>query len=173
VTLHRTVLASVALVSAAALVLTGVAVGSTHGRQKAAKKSPIAIRGRLSGHQNASFTYTGRFVATQVGVILDSGSAAIRPSNGTTKIVDGQRSEPVIANSTLKGKKGNLGISMRGVSIEFDDLNPTKDGYAAEYGTWKITVGSGSYEGWTGGGRWASVGIPTANHIEWDGFVTQ
>jgi hypothetical protein len=70
------------------------------------------------------------------------------------------------------GKKGILGISMRGLSIEINDFSPSKPGYAAEYGTWKITSGSGMYEGWTGGGRWASVSAP-ANYVEWDGFVTQ
>jgi hypothetical protein len=122
---------------------------------------------------NASFTFTGRFVLAQSGVTGDSGSAAIRPQNGKGKTVDGQYSEPVFATTTLKGKKGILGISMRGVSIEIGNFNAAKPGLAAEYGTWKITSGSGTYAGWTGGGRWASVGHPTGNYIEWDGFVTQ
>ena len=172
VTSHRMVLPSVVLVSAAALALTS-AVGSAGGTKTAATKSPVAIRGLLSPEVNANFIVPGRFIFTQSGATADSGSAAIRPNNGPGKTVDGQYSSPVLAYASLKGKKGILGISMRGVSIKLDNFNPTKGNLSAEYGTWKIASGYGAYAGWTGGGRWASVSDPTSTYVEWDGFVTK
>jgi hypothetical protein len=173
-TLHRIVLPSVVLVSAAALALTSVAVGSTGGTKTAATKSLVAIRGLLSPEVNANFIVPGRFIIlTQSGVTADSGSAAIRPNNGPGKTVDGQYSSPVLAQATLKSKKGILGISMRGVSITIGNFNPTKPSLGAEYGTWKITSGYGAYAGWKGGGRWASASSPTSTYVEWVGLVTK
>lgn len=172
VTSHRMVLPSVVLVSAAALALTS-AVGSAGGTKTAATKSLVAIRGLLSPEVNTNFIVPGRFILAQSGVTADSGSAAIRPSNGPSKNVDGQYSSPVIAQANLKGKKGILSISMHGVSISIHNFNPTKRDLGAEYGTWKITSGYGAYAGWTGGGRWASVSDPTNTYVEWDGLVTQ
>jgi hypothetical protein len=46
-----------------------------------------------------------------------------------------------------------------------------------EYGTWKITVGSGTkmYKGWKGGGRWASFdekqGYADHYFVRWEGLV--
>jgi hypothetical protein len=139
----------------------------------AATKSPITIKGRVVEKMNASFTLPGRFIVTQVGVVLDTGSAAVRPANGATRIVDGQNQVPVNATANLKGKKGILTIHMRGLSISINDFNPLKPGYGAEYGTWKITGGTGMYEGWIGGGRWASASTPATTYVEWDGYVTQ
>jgi hypothetical protein len=174
VTLHRMVRLGVVLVSAAALAFTGVAVGSGDGKTTAATQSLVSIRGLLSPEVNANFIVPGRFILVQSGVTVDSGSAAIRPYNGPGKTVDGQYSSPVNAQATLKGKKGVLGISLRGVSIPIGNFNPTKSSrQGAEYGTWKITSGYGAYKGWTGGGRWASVSDPTATYVEWDGFVTR
>src|SRR5262245_13539659 len=172
-TLHRCVLGGVVLVGATSLALASVAGGSTRVTQTAVTKSPITIKGRVTEKMNASFQVTGRFIATQVGAPLDAGTAAIRPANGATRSVDGQNQEPVNATANLTGKQGVLTIHMRGVSIEIHDFNPSKPGYGAEYGTWKITGGTGTYEGWTGGGRWASASISTTTYVEWDGYVTQ
>lgn len=172
-TLHRMVLSSVVLVSAAALSLTSVAGGSARGTKTSATKSLVAIRGLLSPEVNANFIVPGRFILAQGGVTADSGRAEIRPNNGNGKTVDGQFSAPVLAQATLKGKKGILGISMRGVSITIHNFNSTKRSLGAEYGTWKITSGYGAYAGWTGGGRWASVSDPSSTSVEWDGLVTQ
>src|SRR6266404_2015854 len=128
VTSHRMVLPSVVLVSAAALALTSVAGGSAGGTKTAATKSLVAIRGLLSPEVNTNFIVPGRFILAQDGVTADSGSAAIRPNNGPGKTVDGQFSSPVIAQANLKGKKGILSISMRGVSISIHNFNPTKGG---------------------------------------------
>jgi hypothetical protein len=59
------------------------------------------------------------------------------------------------------------------VSIVVNNLDPTKDPFYNEYGTWRIQGGSGMYKGWTGGGRWANVGTSSVNNIEWDGYVTR
>jgi len=169
--MSRMAFLSVVLVGGAALALTGVAAGSAGGTKTAATKSLVAIRGLLSPEVNRNGTVPGRFILTESGVSADSGRAAIRPYNRAGKTVDGQFSSQVVAQATLTGKKGILGISMGGVSLAIHDLKNKNLG--AEYGTWKITSGYGAYTGWKGGGRWASVSDLTSTYVEWDGFVTQ
>lgn len=76
------------------------------------------------------------------------------------------------ARSALTGKRGTLVLVFRGVSITVNNVDPTKEASGIEYGTWQITAGSGFYKGWKGGGRWATSYSPSANNIEWDGYVT-
>ena len=38
--------------------------------------------------------------------------------------------------------------------------------------TRRVVQGTGTFQGWKGGGRWALVGTPSANNIEWDRYVT-
>jgi hypothetical protein len=156
---------------AAALVLTSVALGSTSGKQTA-EKSLIVIRERASAVQSGNGTYKGRFSLLLNGVITDSGTSIIRPSLGTAKPVDGQPQAPVSAYNSLRSKIGTLILFFHGVSIVVGNLDPTKDPYESEYGTWQIQEGSGKYTGWKGGGRWLNVAPPGANYIEWDGYVT-
>ena len=168
--LNRIVLPGVVLVSATALAVTSVAVGSAG---RTTTKSLVAIRGLLRPEVNNNGIVTGRFTLAQGTVIEDSGSVAIKPNVGAGKTIDGQYTAPLIAQATLKGKKGILSIAMRGRSITVGNFNPNKRSLGAEYGTWKLTSGYGSYAGSTGGGRWASVSDTSSTYIEWDGYVTQ
>ena len=114
----------------------------------------------------------GRFVLLLDGVISDSGTTSIHPNNGQEKLVDGQRQNPIYAYDTLTSKKGTLSFNIRGVSVPITNIDPTKAPSYNESGTWKISKGTGTYKGWTGGGRWASVGNASGNTNEWDGYVT-
>jgi hypothetical protein len=44
--------------------------------------------------------------------------------------------------------------------------------YYNEYGSWKVKGGTGIYAAWKGGGRFADVGTPSADNVEWDGIVS-
>ena len=152
---------------------TGIALGSDLETQGAAKKSRISIRSLVNAHQSSDGTYKGRFVLILDGANEDSGTNFIRPGNGPLKTVGGQDQEPIFAaRSYLTGKKGTLGILFRGVSITVNNIDPAKEASGIEYGTWHITAGTGIYKGWKGGGRWATSFSPSANHVEWDGYVT-
>ena len=59
------------------------------------------------------------------------------------------------------------------MSIAVSNLDPTKEPFYNEYGTWQIQRGSGIYKGWKGSGRWANVSTPSTQNIEWDGLVTR
>jgi hypothetical protein len=157
--------------SLAVLVLVSVALCSTGGNQTAAKTSVIAIRELGGAQMTSDKTFKGRFSLVLDGVIEDAGSTVIRGNEGAVKTVAGQPQTPIFGVDNLTTKKGTLSLSFRGVSITVI-VDPAKDPFYNESGSWKISGGSGAYKGWKGGGRWALVGTPTANNIEWDGVVT-
>lgn len=77
----------------------------------------------------------------------------------------------MFGTNVLHSKRGTLSLSFKGVTMPISTLKPGV--YAsAEVGTWRITGGKGAYQGWTGGGRFASAGFGDVNNVEWDGFVT-
>ena len=157
---------------AAALVLASVALGSTGGKRAEAATSLLVIKELGNAQQSADHTYKGRFVLLVNGVIEDSGTTVITPNLGTAKSVDGQPQAPVFGYDNLTSKKGTLSIFFRGVSVVVANLNPAKDSFESEYGTWQVKRGTGLYKGWAGKGRWLNVATPSANNIEWDGHVT-
>jgi hypothetical protein len=162
---------SVGLSGVAALVLSSVALGSSGGKQAVAGRSTIAIRATVSANQSTDGRFRGRFVILLDSVIQDSGTIVVIPDVGIPKVIDGQPQAPVLAYGNLRSKKGTLNIFFTGVNVLVQDLNPAKDGFNTESGTWKIKSATGKYKGWTGGGRWTNVSPPDAQHIEWDGYV--
>jgi len=132
----------------------------------------ISIENLVSGQMTGG-TFKGRFKMLLDGVLKDSGTSVIRPNQqGALRTVDGQTQVPVSGQSNLTSPKGTLSFSLTGVSIEIPNIDPTKRAFGVEYGTWKITSGSGIYKGWTGGGRWANASTPTgAQYIDWAGSV--
>jgi len=59
------------------------------------------------------------------------------------------------------------------VNVEIPDLDPAKNAFGVEYGTWKIAGGSGIYKGWKGGGRWVNASTATGvQMIDWAGTAT-
>jgi hypothetical protein len=161
------------MVTAVFLVVVSVAFGSLRGKQQAAGKSLIAIKELGSTVPSSDTTFKGRFSLVLSGVIEDSGTTVIRPKEGTPKVVDGQQQTPVFGYDNLTSKRGTLSLAFRGISIVVSNISPAKDPFDNEYGTWTIQGGTGSYKGWKGGGRWAVVATPSANNIEWDGYVTR
>ncbi len=170
--MKRTRYATAAAASILMLVIVAGALGATGGKQAASGRSLVAIREQGNPHMSAGNAVKGRFVLLLDGVVADSGTTSIHPNNGQERIVDGQKQEPVNAYNTLTSKKGTLNFTIRGLSIPIVNIDPTKAPSYIESGTWKITKGTGNYKGWTGGGRWASVGTASGNNIEWDGNVT-
>jgi hypothetical protein len=155
--------------AAAAVVSTSVAFGASRAQ---AARSHVAIKEHGNAHPATGLVFLGRFRLELDGAAFDSGSTSIRPNAGNPKTVDGQQQLPVAGDDNLTGKKGSLTIHFRGVSIPVD-TSASGDAYYAEYGTWKITFGSGIYKGWKGAGRWANAGTPSTNNLEWDGYVTR
>jgi len=71
-------------------------------------------------------------------------------------------------------------LSVKGTHIDVNSkLNTSGQlvGPAAEHGTWKIKSATGIYQGWKGGGNWASIGSGYENvqpySVEWDGYITR
>lgn len=153
----------------AALALASVAFGAADIR---GTTTLISIQDRVSGRMTNG-TFKGRFRLLLDDVLKDSGTSIVRPNQqGVLRIVDGQTQVPVSAQNNLTSAKGTLSFSLTGVSIAIRNVDPTNGAFGIEYGTWKITSGSGSYKGWTGGGRWANASTPDgAQYIDWAGSV--
>jgi hypothetical protein len=167
--MKRAVFAVVGAGAVAALVLGSVALGAADTR---ATTKLISIQDRVGG-QMTNGTFKGRFRLLLDGALKDSGISIVRPNQqGALRILDGQTQVPVSGQNNLTSPKGTLSFSLTGVSIAIRNLDPTKGAFGIEYGTWKITSGSGIYKGWTGGGRWANASTPDgAQYIDWAGSV--
>ena len=167
--MKRAVFAAAGACAVAALALASVGLGAADTR---ATTTLISIQDRVSG-QMTNGTFKGRFRLLLDGVLKDSGTSIVRPNQqGALRIVDGQTQVPVSGQNNLTSKKGTLSFSLTGVSISIRNPDPTKGAFGVEYGTWKITSGSGIYKGWTGGGRWANASTPDgAQYIDWAGSV--
>jgi hypothetical protein len=170
--MRQAVCTTAAAASVLGLVLADVAFGSTSGSQRMRASSLIAIREQGNPSFSAGNALKGRFVLLLNGVMYDSGTTSIHPNNGQAKIVDGQTQYPIYAFDVLTSKKGTLSFNIRGIDIPVNNIDGTKRASDNESGTWKITRGTGIYKGWSGGGRWASVGTASGNTIEWVGHVT-
>ena len=103
------------------------------------------------------------------------GTTAIVPSPAPTKYVNGEEQIPFTATDHLTSKTGTLELAIKGIHIDVN-INANRLGPAAEYGTWKIRSATGIYEGWKGGGNWASVaygyGKLQPYSVEWSGYIT-
>jgi len=94
------------------------------------------------------------------------------------KFVAGQQHWPDSGSYVLTGKKGTLGWSFKGNWIP---LNPklTPSGAVNSFtngrGAWKVTAGTGIFQGWKGGGLYAYVQQGTLEggtmDAEFDGHV--
>ena len=98
----------------------------------------------------------------------DSGRTAVTPGPGPIRVRDGQSFRPVRGTDHLYGKKGELMIRFTGVSIDIADATDV------EYGTWSVYTpfATGTYEGWRGGGRWASSSKGGRYVVRWEGLIT-
>ena len=167
--MKRAVFFATGACAVAALAFASVGLGAADTR---ATTTLISIQDRVSG-QMTNGTFKGRFRLLLDGVLKDSGTSIVRPNQqGALRIVDGQTQVPVSGQNNLTSKKGTLSFSLTGVSSAIPNPDPTKGAFGVEYGTWKITSGSGIYKGWTGGGRWANASTPDeTQYIDWAGSV--
>jgi hypothetical protein len=99
----------------------------------------------------------------------DSGKTAVTPRVVHAGVRDGQSYKVVAGANTFTGKKGGLVIRFTGVAVDVAEANDV------EYGTWTIDTarGTGAYEGWRGGGRWASTAKGARYTVRWSGLVTR
>ena len=158
--------ASAGVAGVALIVVASVALGSTGGRQ-APSGSPISITNRLSASTGKG---TFRMV---VDASTYTGTATARSTVDSQKVVGGQVQTRVHGSNDLKSTEGTLSLAFRGVFLPIENIDPTKEGFGAGYGTWQIRRATGIYKGWKGGGRWADAAAASTENLEWVGLVTQ
>ena len=169
-------LVSLLSVSVIALAVGGAASGST------ASRSLIAIHEQGTNPQTRQgiFAVRGKFtIELRKAPFGPGGTTAIYGAIGATRNVNGQEQIPLLAGSDiLTSKTGKIVLAFSGTHLELNSkLSPSGfiEGPKAEYGTWKIKTATGAYQGWKGGGNWASVAYGYGNvqpySAEWDGYV--
>ena len=154
------------------VLVVGTVTLAVPGASTFAAEGRSALKLRVEISETAQVGAFGKFVLTGRGV-SDSGSTALAPNEGKSGFRDGQHYISVRGTDVLTGKRGSLSFSWTGVHV-----NAAAD-RVVEYGTWKITAGSGTrmYKGWRGGGRWASFdekqGSVSHYSVRWEGLVTR
>ena len=162
-----------------ALAVSGAARGTT------AARSLIAIHeqgtNNLNGQSGNGATHGKFTIELQKAPFGPGGTTVIYsiPANAG-RLVNGQEQIPFVATDHLTSKTGKLVLAVKGTHIDVNSkLNASGQlvGPAAEYGTWKIQSAIGIYQGWKGGGNWASIGSGYKNvqpySVEWDGYITR
>ena len=94
--------------------------------------------------------------------------------------MNGEDQQPFAGSDTMTSKAGQLFPAFKGTHIDVNSkLLPSgqRVGPNVEYPTWKIRSATGMYQGWRGGGNWASVtyGYKALQQysVEWDGYITE
>jgi hypothetical protein len=155
---------------ASAVVVVGLVVaptvpGATATKGETAAKLRVIISEK--GHV-LPFPPAGTFVLGGTAG-SDVGKTNVTPREVRSGVRDGESFKVVQGTNTLYGKKGNLTFRFSGVAID------VADGADIEYGTWSVNtpVATGMYEGWRGGGRWASSGSGPRYVVRWKGLITR
>jgi hypothetical protein len=172
-------LAVVSLLSLAAVAasFSGVARGT------AASRSLIAIHEQGTDNINAQSTTgatRGKFtIELQKTPFGPGGTTIIYAIPSSTRNVNGQEQIPFVATDHLTSKAGTIELKVTGVHVDVNSkLSPSGHvvGPSVEQGTWRIRTATGMYQGWKGGGNFASVidSYRTVRPytVEWDGYIT-
>ena len=149
----------VLLVFVAVLVTGALTVGGADGRSAGKFRIVIEEHGSVSSFQ-------GRFVLYGPAS-TDSGTSALQVYIGDVRYRGGQRYDMHSGVDSLQGKKGGLKLTFSGPSV---DAGPS---LYIEYGTWRISCGSGIYKNWKGGGHWGGTDNEQTYHLQWEGLVTR
>jgi hypothetical protein len=170
----------------AALILAAVAGAFLLTTTGAAQPSRTATKMQIAIHEiwrgpntHDSIKAKFRIESRNAGVplaTLGSGTAIIYPKISPPKYnVFGQETWTFSGSQALTSKNGTLQFSFSGNTV-FVNNKLSSSGqvltWEDERGTWKITDGTGVYQGWKGGGRFASVDPPFEDNSEFDGIVT-
>ena len=155
---------TVAAASAVLVVATAVA-GATADSGAA---STARLRVMISEKGRERPVPAGTFVLTGAAG-LDSGRTSVTPAIEKVGVRDGQSFKVVHGTDHLTGKKGELIVRFTGVTVDVADATDV------EYGKWSIYTpfATGMYEGWRGGGRWASTSKDGRYVVRWEGLVTR
>jgi hypothetical protein len=157
--MRQLVLAIAAVAAAVGVVATPAVSGSTAGKLRLV----ISEAGHFGANPPA-----GTFLLSGT-VGADSGKTAVTPRVVRSGVRDGQSYKVVAGANTFTGKKGGLVIRFTGVAVDVAEATDV------EYGLWTIDAahGTGAYEGWRGGGRWASTAKGARYTVRWSGLVTR
>jgi hypothetical protein len=162
---------------AIALALGGAASAST------ASRTQIEIHEQgtnLVNQPGATGSMHGKFtIELKLAPFGPGGTTVVYGEPVAIRQVNGQEQITLAASDRLTSKTGTIEIAAKGIHIDVNSkLSPSghRIGPAAEYGTWKIRAATGIYEGWKGGGNFASVaygyGKAQPYSVEWDGYIT-
>jgi hypothetical protein len=166
-----------------ALAIVAGALGSPSARSAStASRKQIAIHEQGTDNrlgQGTAGAVRGKFTIELAKTPFGpGGTTVIYATPSGTRQVNGQVQIPFGATDRLTSKNGTIDLAISGIHIDVNGkLHPsgTFIGPAAEYGTWKIRTATGIYQGWRGGGNWASVASGYRNRqpysVEWDGYV--
>ena len=177
--MERSILAAVSLLAASviALAVGGAAWGTS------ASRSQIAIHEQGTDHVNQQGTndaVRGKFtIDLRLSPFGPGGTTVIYAIPSAIRHVNGQVQIPFEATDHLTSKTGQLTLAIKGTHFDVNNKVSSSGvfvGPKAEYGTWKIKAATGIYQGWEGGGNWASVAYGYGNvqpySVEWDGYIT-
>jgi hypothetical protein len=121
----------------------------------AAPKQRVAIVERIGFNGGAA---TFEIIPLAQGP-LKHDSGTIGPSTGEQNpgsvSRNGQRLTVIVGTDPLTGKQGTFEVSQR---LERAELG---GGYGVATGTWSFRNGTGAYVGFTGGGRFAALDLPS------------
>jgi hypothetical protein len=139
-------------VALAAMTAAGLLTIGTASSAPVAKKQRISLVGTFS---TLTGTGTWRLVPLTPGPLeADSGTLTGSGSTGPTTFRNGQRVVVITGGDTMTGKRGAFAVTQ---SVESTNVGRR---YSADIGTWSLRGGTGAYEGLTGKGRFAAVGLP-------------
>jgi hypothetical protein len=164
-------------VSAIAVAVGGIASASTASRSLIEiheQGKNLVNRPGVTGSVRGTFT-----IQLKKAPFGPGGTTVVFAEPAKTRLVNGQEQTSFVASDRLTSKTGTIEIAAKGIHIDVNSkLSPAgrRVAPAAEYGTWKIRAATGIYEGWTGGGNFASVaygyGSVEPYSVEWDGYIT-
>jgi hypothetical protein len=164
-------------VSLIALALGDAARGTT------ASRSLIAIHEKGTDNinvQGPNGATRGKFtIELQKTPFGPAGTTIIYPIPTSTRSVNGQEQIPFVATDHLTSKAGTIELKIKGVHVDVNSKLSSSGhvvGPSVEQGTWKIGTATGMYQGWRGGGNFASV-IDSYRSVrpydvEFDGYIT-
>lgn len=161
--MKRLALTAVSVALALGLAAAPTVPGATTSGGGAAQQVRITI-----SEKGKAPPFTGTFALVgKAGA--DSGRTAVTVGPGRAGIRNGQSFHRVSGTDHFYGKKGEFLIRFTGVAVDVAEATDV------EYGTWSVYTqfGTGVYEGWRGGGRWASSSTEGRYVVRWEGLITR
>ena len=144
-----------------AVTLVGVASGGS-----TATKQRVAIDGRFNNNNAGTF----RIIPLTTGALkADSGKFTGTGNVGNSSVrKNGQEVTVITGSDAYAGAKGTLNVAQR-----LESVAAGRD-HGVITGTWVVVSSTGAYEGYTGGGTFSAVELPSgALLFREEGYITK